>query len=118
MEITNDTLITDQQLDISYSEVTIKKPDAVTFVVGDGTVELFLETDFFPLYIDGEKINLSMTYRADSELMVVQRVERGGDVFYGHGDVVAEEAVETFEMNTYQKHIAFLYLLGVVLNDN
>lgn len=111
MEITNDTLITDQQLDISYSEVTIKKPDAVTFVVGDGTVELFLETDFFPLYIDGEEINLSMTYRDDAELMVVQRVEP-------RGDVVAEESVETFEMNTYQKHIAFLYLLGVVLNDN
>lgn len=114
-----DAQITGQHLDLSYSDLQIQSAEDVNLAVGDRSVDLFLDPNHFPLTIEGQRINLCMLYGDSAEEMTVQRINTNSNgAFYGHGAAVGREAsMEVYEMNDYQKTVAFLYLLGQVMND-
>lgn len=114
----DEATISGQHLDISYSDVSIQSPEQVNLTVGDRSINLFLDPNHFPVEVDGTRVNLCMVYDEGRELMTVQSIEPGGDVFYGHGAVKRESSMEVFEMSEYQKTVAFLYLLGDVLHGS
>lgn len=117
MDFTEST-ISGKHLDLSYGDLTIESPEHVNLAVGDRSVDLFLSPNDFPITLDGQRINLCMLYGDESEEMTVQRIDTSGNSFYGHGAAVETEAsMEVYEMTDYQKTVAFLYLLGDVMND-
>lgn len=66
---------------------------------------MFLRPAYFPLEIEGELIDLTMSYATSFEKMTVLSMTNG-----------VKESMQVVNMTDYQKMVAFCYLIGKVMD--
>lgn len=107
----------EQHVILSYDELSVEDASQVRIEAGDYSTEMFLDPNHFPMRIDGDKINVKLLYGPDEQELTVQRASASYSPT-GISDSWGDEAsMETMGMTTYQRTVAFLYLVGKVLNE-
>lgn len=107
----------DQQVLLSYEELSVNISEGVVVVeVGNRTADMFLDPNHFPMRIDGEKINVKLLYGTEKEELTVQAAPESYVSAGPHDNWNVEASMETIEMDKYQQMVAFLYLVGKVMN--
>lgn len=104
----------EQNVIISYDELSVDDASKVRIEAGDYSTEMFLDPNHFPMRIDGDKINVKLLYGHNEQEMTVQRAPDSYSPAGYTGSWSDEASMETIEMDEYQRTIAFLYLVGKV----
>lgn len=107
----------DQQLLLSYDELSIGDPSRIQIAAANHSTDMFLDPGYFPLQLDDDKINVKLLYGEDEAEMTVQLAPDSYKPQNYSGLWCREASMETVEMDEYQRTIAFLYLVGKVLDD-
>lgn len=98
-------------INIDYSAVHVG--ERTNLAIGDRVITPFLAGLDFPIPVGEHYYSLRMTYGRAFERMHVSRIRP--DWRAGADDTIDESSMNVFELDEYQKFIAFLYLLAKVM---
>lgn len=117
IKLIEDGSLRQADVQLSFGDIELASTQAANVVVGDRSIDFFFDPNNFPTSYDGDTINMEMRWTEDSETMVIQRLQRNSNSLYSADSRVASSAsIDVGEMNDFQKTVAFLYLVGEVMN--
>lgn len=94
-----------EKLSLDYGSIETADSETTAILVGDRVGEIFIDPAYFPMNINGNRINLAVEYGESTEIFTVT------------GSVEKSAETDVYDMTDYQKTVTLLYLIGEVLHD-
>lgn len=120
----NDSTLDGSNIELSFADLQVKNAEpgvngrtasayeTVNIAVGERSVDLFLDPNHFPIPVEDTLVNVRMQYSGESTVMNVESVEQHHISEY---ETLEYYSVEVTDCTEYQQMVAFLYLIGVLL---